>query len=440
MAISNPSPGKLKIFNHNPFFNKTKIFTGKSGKFKKIFQDKLKDLNGKELQAVIRDQPGRISCSNGTLSGVSAFFFNTFVQKLNSGLKIKSCTSSLEPFFSLNIFTDILNEGNYDLILSTNYLRTFRVTEPICSYQSLDFCVAIPRKFLRKSLKHSFIQPFKLEVETLLLMSIFSGSLIWAFIFYRKLSKSPNSPARFFFGVFGYIVGQDVGFQRLCLLQNSLLQLFAIGALFLTNFLNSNFLSLREYNEEFREIAEIEDIKKHDNLSLVTPPIACGYLNASYDSDFMKHFVRMPMPFFDTPGNEADLGVVLRCRYLKTLFNENSFYQNISRGYYILDEKLNFNFEYYYYDRLNPYRNKLQQFTSFFFEGALERYYYLINERQEDKSEPEKLVGNNFDDIDMVFLIYLAGNIFAIFAFIGELLWGCLMAKKRRNRVTNLQV
>jgi hypothetical protein len=58
IAITNPSPGKLEIFTHNPFFNKTEIFTEKTETISSIFPDKLKDLNQYEYQTIFLTQPG----------------------------------------------------------------------------------------------------------------------------------------------------------------------------------------------------------------------------------------------------------------------------------------------------------------------------------------------------------------------------------------------
>ncbi len=398
----------------------------------------MKDLNGHELQAIIRDQPSQISCSNGTLSGVSAFIFNTFVEGQNARLKIKRCTNPLD---TKRNFRKIFCRGNYDLILSSNIPMCKRISEPICSYQPLDFCVAIPRKFIRKSLQRSFIHPLKKEVIGLVLVSVFLGSLIWGFIYYKKLSRSSNSPARFFFGIFGYFVGQDVGFQRLCLHQKSLLQLFMFGAFFLSNLFNSELISLREKYVEIKEISRFEDIKNHEDLFIYSRTVSYQYLKAlEYDQDLMKHLIEITAEdFIDIDYEDwKSLGIFLRCSALNKLIDS----KNESFDHYILDEKFNFNFEYFFYDRLNPYRIKLQNFLNAFFEGSLERYYYLFNEKQRDLPTIEtskKISLYSFEDMRLVFMIYLAGHVLGIFIFFGEHLWGKL-AKKKLNVVVNLHV
>jgi hypothetical protein len=146
IAITNPSPGKLEIFTHNPFFNKTEIFTEKTGTISSIFPDKLKDLNQYEYQTIFLTQPGYLDYANKKLSGVNSFFFDILLKKQNARFNVKNYSNFYAENFSVQSFQKVFDAGDYDLVLSSQILRSENITEPICTYEPQEYCIVVPEK------------------------------------------------------------------------------------------------------------------------------------------------------------------------------------------------------------------------------------------------------------------------------------------------------
>jgi hypothetical protein len=178
--------------------------------------------------------------------------------------------------------------NNFDLMISSHTARTSNNSEPICSFYPLDYCVAVPKIYTRKSFDYFFVSDFTPQMGAMTLGAIFLGSSIWSFIYFKKLSRSPNSPGHFLFAIFGSFVGQGVRFNRLCLLQKCLVQLFVFGMFFYSNLYTSLLISIQFDDRTTLKINSFADIKKH-NFPVRLLKQEYNILNESnYDPGFMK--------------------------------------------------------------------------------------------------------------------------------------------------------
>ncbi len=423
--------------SHNPFFNQTQIFD-KNQKFDKIFQDKLRDLNGFEYRLLFVSQLDTFRYHNGTFSGVSSFVLDTITKKQNATFRATEKFEVFDKNFFIQNFAKIYDSNEYDLHFSSIFGKRTHSTEPVTYYNPLSFCFAVPEIFAKKSFRYFLVSPFSLEIWLLILGSVFWSVLIWGFIYYKKLSRSPDSPSKFSFAIVGYFFGQDSPFQRLCLLQKCLIGIFLFGFFFLSNLYTSQLVSLQGESKIVREISNLEDIKTQ-NLTVTVGITAYNLLNGSEKySDIMKLFKNESSPYNAHKAIRNREGLAGRCGMVSAMFSSKELFQYAADQYYIIDEEFNYNFEYFFYDRLNPYRYKLQHYIDMIFESGLTHYYRVTQEPTKPKiiesEDQENLIG--FDDLFLTFMFYLIGNLLAFFAFLIEIICARIskMISQRRNR------
>ncbi len=428
---------EIKIISHNPFFNQTQIYD-QNQKFDKIFQDKLRDLNGFEYRLLFLSQPDTFRYHNGKFSGVSSFILNTIMKKQNATFRAIEKFDLFSKNFSPQNFAKIYDSNEYDLQFSLVFGKRTHSTEPVTYYNPLSFCFAVPEKFTKNSFRYFLVSPFSLEIWLLILGSVLWSALIWGFIYYKKLSHSPDSPSKFLFAIVGYFFGQDSTFQRLCLLQKCLIGIFLFGFFFLGNLYTSQLVSLQGESKVIREISNLDDIKSQ-NLTVRVGRTPYLFFNGSEKfSDIMKNFIKESHAYDTRKAIKNLEGISAKCTMLSAMFSSKELFQYAADQYYIIDEEFNYNFEYFFYDRLNPYRYKLQQYIDMIFEGALTHYYRVTQEPTKPKIEKsedqENLIG--FDDLFLTFMFYLAGNLLAFFAFLIEIICAKIskMFSQRRNR------
>jgi hypothetical protein len=426
-----------KILSHNPFFNQTQIYD-KNQKFDKIFQDKLRDLNGHEYRLLFLSQPDTFRYHNGTFSGINSFVLDTITKKQNATFRVTNKFDMFSENFSAANFLKAYDSNEYDLHFSTIVGKRSNTTEPINSYFPLDFCIAVPEKFTEKSFQYFLVSPFSLEIWLLILGSVLCSVLIWGFIYYKKLSRSPDSPSKFFFAIVGYFFGQDSPFQRLCLLQKFLIGIFLFGFFFLSNLYTSQLVSLQGESKIIRQISNLDDIKTHNLTVRTGERVYNSFNNSEKFCKIMKNFINESHGHNAHKAVENREGLSAKCSVLEAMFSMKELFQYAADQYYMLDEKFHNNFEYYFYNRLNPYRYKLQQYIDMIFESGLTHYYRVTQELTKPKIKRSEDQGNliGFDDLFLTFMFYLAGNLLAFFVFLIEIIWAKIskLISQRRNR------
>ncbi len=436
--------GEIKILSHNPFQNQAQIFD-KNQKFDKIFQDKLQNLNGFEYRLLFLSQPDTFRYHNGTFSGVSSFILNTIMKKQNATFRATEKFDVFGKNFSFQNFAKVYDSNEYDLHFSPIFGKRTHSTEPVTYYNPMSICFAVPEKFAKNSFQYFLVSPFSLEIWLLILGSVLWSVLIWGFIYYKKLSRSPDSPSKFLFAIVGYFFGQDSPFQRLCLLQKCLIGIFLFGFFFLSNLYTSELVSLQGESKIIREISNLDDIKSH-NLTVRVGLTAYNLLNGSEKfSDIMKNFINESHVYDAHKAIQNREGMAGRCSVFSAMFSSKELFQYAADQYYMLDEEFNYNFEYFFYDRLNPYRYKLQQYIDMIFESGLTHYYRVTQEPTKPKiketEDQENLIG--FDDLFLTFMFYLIGNLLAFFAFLIKIICAriskIILQRRNRNRVQFFQ-
>jgi hypothetical protein len=364
---------------------------------------------------------------------------------LDTILKLQNATFVVQ--FNFNTFDKNFNESDflkayfsneYDSHFASVLSRTIQKSEPITFYLPLSHCIAVPEKFTEKSFQYFLVSPFSFEIWLLILGSVLCSVLMWGFIYHKKLSRSPDSPSKFLFAIVGYFVGQDSPFQRLCLLQKFLIGIFVFGFFFLSNLYTSRLVSLQGESKILREISKLDDIKTQNLTVRVGGRVYNSFNDSEKFSELKKYLIHEPSPHKTHEVIENREGISGKCSVLKAMFSMKEFYQYAADQYYIIDERFHNNFEYFFYDRLNPYRHKLQQYVDMIFEGGLTHYYRVTQEPSKPKIEKtedqENLIG--FDDLFLTFMFYLIGNLLAFFVFSIEIIWAKIskMISQRRNR------
>ncbi len=440
IAITNPSPGKLEIFTHNPFFNKTEIFTEKTEKLSSIFPDKLKDLNQYEYQTIFLTIPGYLDYTNKKLSGVTSFFLDILLEKQNARFGVKNYSDFYDPNYSVENFQKVIDAGDYDLVLSSQIPRTEKITEPICTYEPREYCIGVPETNTRISFDYFLVNPFPIEVWIMILVTVLLSALFWWFVSWRRIIRNPDSSGRIVFSIFGWFVGQDVSQRRLSLAQKCMAQMLIFSLFFLSNLYTSELLSLQAVSREVSAINNVEDIVRHQL------PISCGpYFydnfvkgNSGLNSDLTKLMRRQTSPFEAYDAIVRSEPILSPCHLLQLAKNHLSKFTG--NKIKIMDEKFTSNFEYYFYHKLNPFRNKMKYYTDLVFESALTHYYHLQHDSPTFKPEDSKDSGNliGFDDLYLTFMIYLGGCLLATLVFIGETIWfrisNCMKERREVNQ------
>jgi hypothetical protein len=439
IAITNPSPGKLEIFTHNPFFNKTEIFTKKTETISLIFPDKLKDLNQYEYQTIFLTQPGHLNYANKKLSGVTSFFLDILLEKQNARFGVKNYSNFFAENFSVQSFQKVFDAGDYDLVLSSHIPRSGNITEPICTYEPQDYCIVVPEKQSRISFDYFLVNPFPIEVWIMILFTVLLSALFWWFVSWRRIIRNPDSSSRIVFSIFGWFVGQDVRQRRLSLAQKCLAQLLIMSLFFLSNLYTSELLSLQAISREVSDINSVEDIVRHQLPICTSSFFYDNYVRNSsgFNPEFTKLMQRQTSPYKGIEAIMEKQAILGRCITMKTASNG---LKQAAANYKIIDQKFTSNFEYYFYHKLNPFRNKIKYYTDLVFESALTHYYHLQQGSPTFKPEDSKDSGNliGFDDLYLTFLIYLGGCLLATLVFIGETIWcsisNCIKERREINQ------
>jgi hypothetical protein len=440
IAITNPSPGKLEIFTHNPFFNKTEIFSEKTETILSIFPDKLKDLNQYEYQTIFLTVPGYLDYANKKLSGTASFFLDILLEKQNARFGVKNYSNFHDPNFSDKNFQKVFDAGDYDLVLSSHIPRTGKITEPICTYEPQEYCIGVPETHSRISFDYFLVNPFPIEVWIMILVTVFLSALSWWFVSWTRIIRNPDSSGRIVFSIFGWFVGQDVRQRRLSLAQKCLAQLLVFSLFFLSNLYTSELLSLQAISKEVSDIDNVEDIVKHQLPIYVTPYFYDNYVQNSsgFNPEFTKQVRRLASPFEAYDAIMKSEGIMGHCIFLQ--LGKREMLKFDFGDFKIIDQKFTSNFEYYFYHKLNPFRNKIKYYTDLVFESALTHYYHLQQGSPKFKPEDSKDSGNliGFDDLYLTFLIYLGGCLLATLVFIGETIWfrisNCIRERREINQ------
>jgi hypothetical protein len=241
------------------------------------------------------------------------------------------------------------------------------------------------------------------------------------------------------FSIFGWFVGQDVRQRRLSLAQKCLAQLLIFSLFFLSNLYTSELLSLQTIPREVSDINNVEDIVKHQ-LSICTSSFFYdNYVQNSsgFNPEFTKLMERQSKAYKAYEAIMEKQAILARCITLKTA--KDGLFKQAAADYKMMDQKFTSNFEYYFYHKLNPFRNKIKYYTDLVFESALTHYYHLQHSSQTFKSEDPKDSGNliGFDDLYLTFLIYLGGCLLATLVFIGEIIWFRISNYIRERREMN---
>jgi hypothetical protein len=439
IAITNPSPGKLEIFTHNPFFNKTEIFREKTGTISSIFPDKLKDLNQYEYQTIFLTQPGYLDYTNKTLSGVNSFFFDILLEKQNARFNVKNYSNLYDENFSVQSFQKVFDAGDYDLVLCSQIPRTENISEPICTYEPQEYCIGVPEKQSRISFDYFLVNPFPIEVWIMILVTVLLSALFWWFVSWRRIIRNPDSSGRIVFSIFGWFVGQDVGQRRLTLAQKCLAQLLIFSLFFLSNLYTSELLSLQAVQREVSDISNFDDIVKHQLPIFTSSFFYDNYVqnNSGFNPEFTKLMSRQTQAYKAYGAIMEKQAILARCLTLKTA---GDGFRQAGPDYKTLDQKFTSNFEYYFYHKLNPFRNKIKYYTDLVFESGLTHYYHLQHDsptfKPEDSKDSGTLIG--FGDLYLTFLIYLGGCLLATLVFIGEIIWfrisNCIRERREMNQ------
>jgi hypothetical protein len=443
IAITNPSPGHLKIFTHNPFFNKTETFSGNKVEFSSIFPDKLKNLNGYEYQTIFLTIPGYLNYDNNQLTGEPSFFLNLLLKHQNAQLNVKNHSDFYATNFSFSNFLEVYNTGNYDLVLSSLLPRTENITEPICTYEPNEYCFGVPETFNWRSFEYFLVCPFTGEVQILLGVAVFLSALFWWFVSWRRIIRNPDSPGRLIFGVFGWFVGQDIGHRRLSFAQKCLAQVLVISLFFLSILYSTKLLSLQAVAKNVSEINNLDDIVKHQLPITANPFFYDSYVESGFNPEAAKLMTRQISPYKAYEALLRKEAIAGRCNFLK-LGKKRIQTDHDDGNFKIIDEKLSFNFEYYFYHKLNPFRNKIKYYKDLVFEAALTHYYHLQEKTPifSSKSDISRDSGNliRFDDLYLTFMIYLGGCMLATLVFVGEIIWiKVSKAIKERREMSRFQ-
>jgi hypothetical protein len=439
IAITNPSPGKLEIFTHNPFFNKTEIFTEETETISSIFPDKLKDLNQYEYRTIFLTVPDYLDYSNKKLSGVTCFYLDILLEKQNARFGVKNYSKFYKADSSIQSFQKIFDAGDYDLVLSSHLPRTEKITEPMCTYEPQEYCLGVPEKHSRISVEYFLVNPFPIEVWIMILVTVFLSALFWWFVSWRRIIRNPDSSGRIVFSIFGWFVGLDVRQRRLSLAQKCLAQLLVFSLFFLSNLYTSELLSLQAVSREVSDLDNVDDIVRHQLPIATSSFFYDNYVRNSsgLDPELTKLMRRQAVPF-DALGSIMNKeGLFGRCIFLQ--LGKKELLKLELGDFKIIDQKFDFNFEYYFYHKLNPFRNKIKYYTDLVFESALTHYYHLQHDsptfKPEDAKDSENLIG--FDDLYLTFMIYLGGCLLATLVFIGETIWFRISNCMRERREIN---
>jgi hypothetical protein len=196
------------------------------------------------------------------------------------------------------------------------------------------------------------------------------------------------------------------------------------SSFFLGNFYSSKLLSLQAISKNVSEINNLDDIVEHQLPISANPFFYDNYFGSGINPDVAKLMWRQTSPYESYKALLRKEAIVGRCIFLQ-LGKKNIQKYHTAGDFKILDEKLSFNFDYFFYRKLNPFRNRIKYYTDLVFEAALIHHYRIAENTLGSKSKVSRDSGNliGFEDLYLTFLIYLGGCLLAALAFFREIVW-----------------
>ncbi len=370
---------------------------------------------------------------------MNSFFLEILLEKQNARFNVKNYSNFYAENFSVQSFQKVFDAGDYDLVLSSHIPRTKDISEPICTYEPQEYCIVVPEKQSRISFDYFLVNPFPIEVWIMILVTVFLSALFWWFVSWRRIIRNSDSSGRIVFSIFSWFVGQDVGQRRLSLAQKCLAQLLIFSLFFLSNLYTSELLSLQTIPREFSDINNVEDIVRHQ-LPIATSSFFYDIYaqnNSGFNPEFIKLMERQTSPYKVIEAIMERQAILARCITMKSA---GKGIKQAGADYKMIDQKFTSNFEYYFYHKLNPFRNKIKYYTDLVFESALTHYYHLQQGSPTFKPKDSKDSGNliGFGDLYLTFMIYLGGCFLATLVFIGEIIWfrisNCIRERREMNQ------
>jgi hypothetical protein len=196
---------------------------------------------------------------------------------------------------------------------------------------------------------------------------------------------------------------------------------------------------LRSVPREVREIDNFADLKRIGMKIRTASNLYDTLAESNYDPELFRLMVREPTALNFRSVIENHEAFLVRCDILEYILTTHTVFPNVSKIYYILDEKLSLNFNYLSYNRLNPYRERLQYYITLIFEAALQHRYELTDGMKgggnaEETEDDDGYI--TFDDLRLTFWIYIGGCFLAFFVFLVEIIYYSISKRLKKNRVS----
>lgn len=256
--------GTFKAFSLNPFFLKqSRYFYALDPtltSIDEVFPDKLKDFNGYTFNVAFWVYPPRVVITNGILQSPEFKLMHQFVMSRNAKISLLY----LEKIPNNQGILQAI--GNNDVVLNTEISFVngkSRLERNVNTFETDGYCAMIPLPSRKSSFGFIF-EPFDLWTWIFIVLSMFSGGIVWHFL--NKISQIPsNTPGYFIFGFIANFLGQLIPFRRHQSMQKLILQL----TIMLTFILGTAYQSLI--------ISSIMDSRNGERITTIDEMINSNY-------------------------------------------------------------------------------------------------------------------------------------------------------------------
>lgn len=407
---------------------------------KVAFPDHFKNLSNYSLQLMLAFQPPRLWYKKEKFCGFDAFFLRLIGSQLNCKYHAKIYVDGL----SGQQTNQSIHAVDFSLI--TGVPITFGgLTMNIPTFGYDGYCAMVPI-YHQKSFFYNLLKPFDAPTWILMFIAIFLGSILWNFIYKKKLSRSPNSTWYFFFSVYASFLGKSVPMISLCLLQTCVLQIFVFMSFFCGNIYQSEIISFLIQTSNGTYIKSIEELKNSDITLIVDHIFFDMAIQSNYDDKFLSRMIQLdpftPLKNFQERYTRNE-GLIIRCDIATLLTDSVEKGSLVKQLYHIIPEKLYVSTEYYSISKFSPFYDKLTFFTSAVFESGLRDYWKFLVTMFKWKDEELKVQRGcvtteeytlKMSEFKYIFMVLVVGWGMGLIAFLAEHLYNFYARWKNSRR------
>lgn len=423
----------LELFGKPSF----KVLEHGEDNVKTLFNDKIKNLNGLKIRAMLTHQYPKLWLIGGTVFGSEEHFIKAFLEYLNISLHISYYEIHLEePKKLLQQFV------NTDFIMNSGiFVNDSGIFRQIRTHEMLGYCAIIPKQPSNPFFFY-LLEPFDSITWMLTSVALTFASILWHIVFAKRLTRSTHSSGYFMFGVYSLFMGQSLPMIKLCLLQTCILQLFVFFSFIMGNCYQSLIISSMSKSRDLTTIKSIDDLKKSNLTVMADSMFYDTMLLYDLDTYWLKNLVRHNNFKNNFAEHYQNVAIIMSCDAAKFLLYTKYYSENNSKLYYMLPEILQPYNNFYLSSKENLFADSLELFTNRIFESGIKQYWEtLMKFKFNLRDSIDNFDRGNFllklDDMMFTFYVLGVGLSISFMVFVFEVCRPkaqCCKSKKQKSK------